>query len=53
MTILLVLFLQEALSGEGAGRAMTTGGWAFLILAWTCILLLTFYSFSKVLGGRK
>ena len=35
-------------------RTMEPGGWAFMIAAWAFILVLTFYTFSKVLrGGRK
>lgn len=32
---------------------MTTGGWAFMIGAWTAILLLVLFSFSRILVSRR
>jgi hypothetical protein len=32
---------------------MTTGGWVFMIGAWTAIISLVIYCFSKVLRNRK
>jgi len=32
---------------------MTTGGWVFMICAWTAIISLVIYCFSKVLRNRK
>jgi hypothetical protein len=32
---------------------MTAGGWAFMIAAWIFILVLVFYTFSKILGGNR
>lgn len=49
-----VLFmLPGLLLQQAAGVEMTTGGWVFLIAAWVSILWLTFYTFSKVLTGKK
>jgi len=50
------MFLQA--TGVTTGRAeepvqMTTGGWVFMIGAWTFILVLVYYTFSKVLRGDK
>lgn len=43
-----------ALLLQGAERPhMTGGGWVFLIAAWLFILILTFYTFSKILTGKK
>lgn len=36
-----------------AAQTMRPGGWAFMIIAWTCILVLVIYTFSKVLGGGR
>lgn len=34
---------------DAARSHMTAGGWIFLAAAWTFILVLTFYTFSKIL----
>jgi hypothetical protein len=44
----IAFFLQEAVRQQ-----MTIGGWAFMAGAWIFILVLTFYTFSKVLFGKK
>jgi len=52
----LALFQPAAptVARETQERVMETGGWVFLIAAWTFILVLVYYTFSKVLrGGRK
>ena len=39
---------------QEAGQVMTGGGWLFMSAAWVFILILVYYTFSKVLlGGRK
>ncbi len=53
---MILMFLQA--TGVTTGRAeepvqMTTGGWVFMIGAWTFILVLVYYTFSKVLRGDK
>ena len=58
LTIATVLaFMQEAapvVAREQAGQVMTGGGWLFMSGAWVFILVLVYYTFSKVLlGGRK
>ncbi|MGH9943398.1 MAG: hypothetical protein ACRD9R_13710 [Pyrinomonadaceae bacterium] len=56
---LLISTLLVFLQAPGAERAvaepvqMTAGGWVFLIGAWTFILGLVYYTFSKVLRGGK
>jgi hypothetical protein len=40
-----------ATTGRPADVEMTTGGWVFMIGAWTFILTLVYYTFSKVLRG--
>jgi hypothetical protein len=40
----IVILLQNA-----ARSHMTTGGWIFMAGAWIFILVLTFYTFSKIL----
>ena len=59
MTLMIgmILMLLQA-TGVTTGRAaepvqMTTGGWVFMIGAWTFILTLVYYTFSKVLRGGK
>jgi len=32
---------------------MTTGGWIFLVLAWSCILGLVLFCMTKVLRGKQ
>ena len=49
-------FFQQAgqPAKEAQERVMEPGGWAFMIAAWAFILILTFYTFGKILrGGRK
>lgn len=41
---------QEA--SQPVADEMTTRGWVFMALAWFCILMLVYYTFSKVLGGN-
>lgn len=48
-------FIQQ---GGGAaqraeGQVMSGGGWLFMSAAWVFILVLVFYTFSKVLRGKK
>lgn len=52
-TILLFLQATGTTTGRPADVEMTTGGWVFMIGAWTCILSLVIYTFSKVLRGGK
>ncbi len=33
-------------------QQMTTAGWVFLITAWAAIILVTVWTFSKILGGK-
>jgi hypothetical protein len=51
MTILVIgilAFIQRAAEVE-----MTTGGWVFMIGAWTAIISLLIFCFSKVLRNHK
>lgn len=43
--------LQDA--AQPVADEMTTRGWIFMALAWFCILMLVYFTFSKVLGGGK
>ncbi|HZH89623.1 MAG TPA: hypothetical protein VEX70_03275 [Pyrinomonadaceae bacterium] len=53
-TILILWQAAGATTGRPADVEMTMGGWVFMIGAWTCILTLVIYTFSKVLrGGGK
>lgn len=49
--------IQEAapvVAREQLEQVMTGGGWLFMSAAWVFILVLVYYTFSKVLlGGRK
>ncbi|HEY9283046.1 MAG TPA: hypothetical protein VIP46_06295 [Pyrinomonadaceae bacterium] len=49
--------VQEAapvVARERQEQLMTGGGWLFMSAAWVFILVLVYYTFSKVLlGGRK
>ena len=49
--------IQEAapvVAREQQEQVMTGGGWLFMSAAWVFILVLVYYTFSKVLlGGRK
>ena len=42
-----------ALMQRAAEVKMTTGGWVFMIGAWTAIISLAIFCFSKVLRNRK
>jgi len=42
-----------ALIQRAAEVKMTTGGWVFMIGAWTAIISLVIFCFSKVLRNRK
>lgn len=59
MTIATFLaFIQDAATTaaarEQAGQLITGGGWLFMSAAWVFILVLVYYTFSKVLlAGRK
>ena len=50
-------FIQEAapvVAREQQEQVMTGGGWLFMSGAWVFILVLVYFTFSKVLmGGRK
>ena len=48
----LALFQQAGQRAEV--QSLTGGGWLFMSAAWVFILILVFFTFSKVLrGGRK
>ncbi len=47
----LALFLLQAARAEA--QTMTAGGWVFMLTAWFCILLLVYFTFSKVLRGGR
>ena len=52
----LALFQEAApvVARETQEQVMTGGGWLFMSAAWIFILVLVYYTFSKVLlGGRK
>ena len=53
LTAALALLMQGDQAAQRAARTteMTTGGWVFLIAAWAFILVLVYYTFSKVLRG--
>ena len=59
MTIATFLALMQnaapTAAREQAGQLMTGGGWLFMSAAWVFILVLVYYTFSKVLagGGKK
>lgn len=58
MTLIIgMIFVLLQATGAPTGRAadvqMTAGGWVFMISAWTFILVLVYYTFSKVLRGDK
>ena len=38
---------------QAEGQVMSGGGWLFMSAAWVFILVLVFYTFSKVLRGKK
>jgi hypothetical protein len=52
-----MIFALLQATGGTTGRAadvhMTAGGWVFMISAWVFILVLVYYTFSKVLRGGK
>ena len=47
----LALLLQQGAGAEA--QTMTAGGWVFMASAWLVILVLVYYTFSKVLRGRR
>ena len=49
MTVIGILLLIQ----RAAEVKMTTGGWVFMISAWTAIISLVIFCFSKVLRNRK
>jgi len=51
MAITLIGILNLMQRGEEI--EMTTGGWVFMIGAWTAIISLAVFCFSKVLRNRK
>ena len=51
MTIMMIGLI--ALIQRAAEVKMTTGGWVFMIGAWTAIISLVIFCFSKVLRNRK
>ena len=57
-TLLATAALAVMMQGDAAAKRavatteMTTGGWVFMISAWAFILLLVYYTFSKVLWGK-
>ncbi len=55
LTGLTVLALIQATTRPPAEAAstMTTGGWIFMISAWAFILVLTIWTFSKILRPKK
>jgi len=54
-TAALAVMLQSDAAAKRAVATteMTTGGWVFMIAAWTFILVLVYYTFSKVLRGGR
>ncbi len=50
MTILYLLILIQH---ETAAPQMTTGGWIFMIGAWTGIIALVIFCFSKILFKNR
>jgi len=42
-----------ALVRQAEVQQMTAGGWAFMIGAWTAIISLAIFCFSKVIRNRK
>lgn len=55
MTLMIFVLLQATggTMGRTADVHMTGGGWVFMISAWAFILVLVYYTFSKVLRGGK
>jgi len=53
LTATALALVQAARAGSGAAQEMTTGGWVFMGAAWFFILTLVYYTFSKVLRGKK
>ena len=53
MFIAIALIGILALVQRAAEVKMTTGGWVFMIGAWTAIISLVIFCFSKVLRKRK
>lgn len=52
-TILMLWQATGGTTGRTADVHMTAGGWVFMISAWVFILVLVYYTFSKVLRGGK
>ena len=48
VVLYILVFIQKAEEVE-----MTTGGWVFMIGAWTAILSLVIFCFSKVLRNSR
>lgn len=44
----LFLFLMQ----QTEAQEMTPAGWAFLATAWVAIIIVTVWTFSKILGGK-
>jgi hypothetical protein len=42
-----------ALAQQAEAQQLTTGGWVFMIGAWTAIITLVIFCFSKVIRNRK
>ncbi len=51
--VVLALFQATERPATQAAPSMTTGGWIFMISAWAFILVLTFWTFSKILRPKK
>jgi hypothetical protein len=47
------LYLLTLLQNETAAPRMTTGGWVFMIGAWTAILALVIFCFTKILFNNR
>lgn len=53
MTLIIGTIFVLLQTGRAADVLMTAGGWVFMIAAWMFILVLVYYTFSKVLRGSK
>lgn len=51
-TVFSVLILLQT-TGNNAAQEMTTGGWIFMGGAWTFILSMVYFAFSKVLRNAR
>jgi hypothetical protein len=45
--------LSNLLQNNAEHPPMTGGGWGFMIGAWILILWLTFFTFSRILRGKR